>query len=69
MLENTDFLLNLMPEIEFVVKGTEMLKRLETKGCWLTEPEIAPMSERVFDADDLYNPTVALKLRDGEEIV
>ena len=69
VLENTDFLLGLMPEIEFVVKGTEMLKRLEAKGCWLTEPEIAPMGERVFDADDLYNPTVALKLRDGEEIV
>ncbi|MBQ7829432.1 MAG: hypothetical protein IJ345_04105 [Clostridia bacterium] len=69
VLENTDFLLGLMPEIEFVVKGAEMLKRLEAKGCWLSEPEIAPMSERVFDADDLYNPTVALKLRDGEEIV
>jgi len=69
VLENTDFLLGLMPEIEFVVKGTEMLKRLESKGCWLTEPEIAPMSERVFDADDLYNPAVALKLRDSEEIV
>ena len=69
VLENTDFLLGLMPEIEFLVKGTEMLKRLLAKGCWLTEPEIAPMDERVFNADDLYNPTVALKLPDGEEIV
>lgn len=69
VLENTDFLIGLMPEIEFVVKGTEMLKRLEAKGCWLTEPTIAPMDERVFDADDLYNPTVALKLPNGEEIV
>ena len=69
VLENTDFLLGLMPEIEFVVKGTEMLKKLEAKGCWLTEPALAPMGERVFDADDLYNPVVALKLPDGEEIV
>jgi hypothetical protein len=69
VLENTDFLLGLMPEIEFVVKGTEMLKRLKEKGCWLTEPTVAPMDERVFDADDLYNPAVALKLPDGEEIV
>lgn len=69
VLENTDFLLGLMPEIEFLVKGTEMLKRLEAKGCWLTEPTIAPMDERVFNADDLYNPAVALKLPDGEEIV
>jgi dsDNA-specific endonuclease/ATPase MutS2 len=69
VLENTDFLLGLMPEIEFLVKGTEMLKRLEAKGCWLTEPTIAPMDERVFNADDLYNPAVALKLPDGEEII
>lgn len=69
VLENTDFLLGLMPEIEFVVKGTEMLKRLEAKGCWLTEPEIAPMDECVFEATDLYNPVVALKLNEGEEIV
>ncbi len=69
VLENTDFLLGLMPEIEFVVKGTEMLKKLEAKGCWLTEPTVAPMDERIFDADDLYNPAVALKLPDGEEIV
>lgn len=69
VLENTDFLLGLMPEIEFVVKGTEMLKRLIAKGCSLTEPEVAPMDERVFNADDLYNPAVALKLPDGEEIV
>ncbi len=69
VLENTDFLIGLMPEIEFVVKGTEMLKRLLEKGCWLTSPEIAPMEERVFDAIDLYNPAVALKLKEGEEIV
>ena len=69
MLENTDFLLGLMPEIEFVVKGTEMQKKLLAKGCWLTEPDIAPLDERVFDADELYNPAVALKLPEGEEIV
>ena len=69
VLENTDFLLGLMPEIEFVVKATEMQKKLLAKGCWLTEPEIAPIDKRVFDADDLYNPAVALKLPEGEEIV
>lgn len=69
VLENTDFLLGLMPEIEFVVKGTEMLCRLKNKGYSLSLPEIAPMDERVFNADELYNPVVALKLADGEEIV
>ena len=69
VLENTDFLIGLMPEIEFFVKGTEMQKRLVEKNCPLCEPEVAPITERVFDADELCNPVVALKLRDGEEIV
>ena len=69
VLENTDFLLNLIPEIEFIVKATELLTKLKEKGCTLTVPEIAPMEEKVFDAVDLYNPAVALKLKDGEEIV
>lgn len=69
VLENTDFLLSLMPEIEFVVKGTEMLERLKAKGCHLTSPEIAPMDTPTFNAEELYNPVVALKLGDGEEIV
>ncbi len=69
VLENTDFLLTLMPEIEFVVKGTEMLCRLRDRGCSLTVADIAPIETPVFNADDLYNPVVALKLADGEEIV
>ena len=69
VLENTEFLLGLMPEIEFVVKATDLQKKLLAKGCWLTEPEIAPMNERVFNAEELYNPAVAIKLPDGEEII
>ena len=69
VLENTDFLLGLMPEIEFLVKGTEMLSRLKTRGCDLVKPIIAPINDRAFDADELYNPAVALKLNEGEEIV
>ena len=69
VLENTDFLLGLMPEIEFVVKGTELQRRLLDKGCPLCAPTLLPMESRVFHATELYNPAVALKLRDGEEIV
>ncbi len=65
VLENTDFLLNLMPEIEFFVKGTDMLRRLASKGCSLSVPEIRPMSERAFTATELYNPCVALKIEDS----
>lgn len=69
VLENTDFLLGLIPEIEFIVKGTEMLQRLRNRGCELVKPIIAPSDERVFNADELYNPAVALKLNDNEKIV
>lgn len=69
VLENTDFLLGLMPEIEFVVKGTQLQQQLLNKGCPLCAPTLRPMEDNIFRATELYNPAVALKLRDGEEIV
>ena len=62
VLENTDFLLNLIPEIEFLVKGTSMLNRLIEKGCTLSKPEIVSDGSVVYSATDLYNPCVALKI-------
>jgi len=67
VLENTDFLLSLVPEIEFLVKGTAMLRNLNDKGCALTRPEIISDGSVVFKAKELYNPCVALKI--DEEIV
>ncbi len=64
VLENTEFLLNLMPEFEFLVKGSQMLNRLREKGCPLCLPEIRPMEEHAFSAVGLYNPCVALKIDD-----
>ena len=64
VLENTEFLLNLMPEFEFLVRGTKMLEALKQKGCVLTIPDIRPMEERAFSAIKLYNPCVALKIED-----
>lgn len=62
VLENTDFLIRLMPEIEFVTKATELLQRLKAKGCHLCSPVIAPMTEKKFTAKALCNPIVASKL-------
>ena len=64
VLENTDFLINLMPEIEFIVKGTEFLKQLCDRGCSLCIPEIVDHSDIRFNARELYNPCVALKVED-----
>ena len=69
VLENTDFLLGLMPEIEFVVKGTQLQQRLLDKGCPLCAPTLMPTEERIFRATELYNPAVALKLREGEDVI
>ncbi len=63
VLENTDFLLNLMPEIEFLVKGTNLLRALKRKGLYLCRPEIVT-DRNIFVAHDIYNPCVALKVDD-----
>ncbi len=63
VLENTDFLLNLMPEIEFLVRGTALLRKLRDKGLYLCKPEITDGAP-VFRATELYNPCVALKVDD-----
>ena len=54
VLENTDFLLKLLPEIEFLVKGTEMLKRIAGTGCTLSKPEIAPMDSSGLNSGITY---------------
>ncbi len=64
VLENTDFLLNLMPEIELLVKGTRLMEELLARGCKLCIPTILPEAERGFRAWGLYNPAVALKVED-----
>ena len=63
VLENTDFLLNLLPEIEFLVKGTNLLRSLKEKGLALCKPEILT-DKNIFVANDIYNPCVALKVDD-----
>ncbi len=62
VLENTEFLLDLMPEFDFLVRGTRFLRALRDKGCPLAMPDIRPMEERAFAAKTLYNPCVALKI-------
>ncbi|MBO5313328.1 MAG: hypothetical protein J6B29_05115 [Clostridia bacterium] len=64
ILENADFLIKLMPEIEFVVKGTELIKSLRDSKNPICFPQIAQMSEKRFEATGIYNPIVATKLDD-----
>ena len=65
VIENTDFLLRLLPEIEFVSRAAELIDRLsEREGCSVVYPELMPKEEKAFSAKGLYNPRVALAIDD-----
>ncbi len=64
VLENTDFLLRLLPEIEFVSRATALIRRLKEHGNEVTLPTLHPMAAKDFSAVDLYNPAVALEIEE-----
>lgn len=65
VMENTDFLLRLLPEIEFVARSCELLKELRChSGCEIAFPVLAPRGDKTFSAKGLYNPRVALSVDD-----
>ena len=65
VLDNTDFLLKLLPEIEFVSKASELIKKLENHpGCTMVVPTVEPKESKAFSALGLFNPRVALAIDD-----
>ena len=65
VMENTDFLLKLLPEIEFVSRAAELLRKLESHpGCAISYPIAASKAEKKFESKGLYNPRVALAIDD-----
>ena len=64
VLDNTDFLLRILPEIEFVTCATKLSATLRERGYPLTIPTLRPMSEKAFCAKGLFNPSVAVKIED-----
>ena len=64
VLDNTDFLLRILPEIEFVTRADELCRRLREAGYPLVTPTLAEKSEKAFTARGLYNPDVALRIED-----
>ena len=65
VLENTDFLLRILPEIEFLVRGASLLRELSSRGLPLCRPTLCPMEEKKLHAVGLYNPDVARQI-EGE---
>ena len=65
VLDNTDFLLKLAPEIEFVSRASDLVRRLTSeRGLKMCVPTLAPIGEKAFMAKGLYNPRVALAVDD-----
>lgn len=61
VLDNTDFLLKMIPEIEFVIETEKLISKLKNKGISLTVPEIADKNEKAFCAKSLVNPLIGIK--------
>ena len=51
----------MMPEIEFVIKGAQLIRDLQERGCPLCTPQIRDMAENVFQAKGLCNPVISIK--------
>ncbi len=65
VLDNTDFLLRMLPEIEFVSKASELVKKLaDHPGCTMVMPTVCKPESKTFKAVGLYNPRVALAIDD-----
>lgn len=62
VLDNAEFLIKLLPEIEFIVKATELMRALSQTGNEMSFPQIEEMSKKTFEAEGMFNPVVAYKL-------
>jgi hypothetical protein len=59
VLENTDFLLGMLPEIEFLSSAGAFLAKLKERGVTLSYPEVST-DGRTLAAVGLVNPMIAL---------
>ncbi|MBO7762647.1 MAG: hypothetical protein J6T24_07615, partial [Clostridia bacterium] len=64
VLENTDFLLRILPEIEFVTRAADLCRRLRDRGYPLVKPTLLPIGDKDFKTRGLYNPDVAMRISD-----
>ena len=58
--DKLSFLIEALPSFEFILKINQITDRMKQAGLKLTEPVYCEKSERVFEADGLYNPILAM---------
>ena len=66
VLDNANFLLEVMPEIEFMICAVRLMESLRSRGLPLCTPVLSD-TPRTFRAKGLYNPAVALAI-EGESV-
>lgn len=62
VLDNTNFLIEVMPEIEFAICATSLMNRLTERDLVLCKPNLFAKEDNVFNAKGIYNPAVALAI-------
>ncbi len=67
VLENIDFLIGMLPEIEFLTKAVDFLLMLKEKNVTLTFPTVVTDDVACFSASGIINPVIALKT-DGKVV-
>ena len=69
VLSNTDFLLRIMPEIEFLTKAQHLLLALKSRGLALATPKIAPDRRQGIQCKGDIQPLRRAqgRLQDGQE--
>ncbi len=62
------FLLDLLPDLQFILVVTKIHKKLVESGVPLCIPQYHAKEERVFKAKQLYNPALAIRMSECGEI-
>ena len=61
--------LRLLPELQFLCAAADMIQSLKDSGLPLCWAEIRPTEEKYFSVKGLYNPAMAMKLKDSDSPV
>ena len=66
--DNLSFLLDLLPDLQFILVVTKIHKKLTESGVPMCIPNYHAKGERVFRAKQLYNPALAIRMSENGDI-
>ena len=66
--DNLAFLLDLLPDLQFILVVTKIHKKLTESGIPMCIPNYHAKEERIFRAKQLYNPALAIRMSEAGTI-